>query len=550
MKISLTWLLCISFTLSAAFSSRKEGSSADNCPYLAQHKESSSGHAAHCPLHEAGCPFYDSLLAPDSDGQLDMGKVNWARAAELCPIAHDCPFLKEAAIKGDFVGTNKIPRDHLIKLMQKCPKLAEASHAASHIADVILDGEVDGSGKKCPFLAEEHGGQQYSNWKWVHELLGRGDVASTEDIVHSSVYEKAIEKCPVVQEMNAAKLHSAEQHSKFMRRAFTFLFPSTPAVNSLLATAYISGPPNLILALVPPNIDLQSLNTLVAFAVGGLLGDVFLHLLPQVFLGEGTESKVKFVLLDEKRNTVLGLFIFIGFASFFIIDKSMRIMAGGNGDHHSHAITPTSNGSTIVKTPSPETKSTAHKRSTRKTAKAEEKAVLAAPQREIKVSAYLNLIADATHNVTDGLAISASFYISPLIGAITALAVFCHEIPHEVSDYAILVQSGFTKWQAMAAQFLTAGGAFLGTFIGIGIQQYSLFNETGDLSRASTILGANVTPGELVLPVTAGGFLYIATAGVIPELLEHDPRNQYAWRQMAQQIVAMSVGISFMYFVA
>lgn len=52
------------------------------------------------------------------------------------------------------------------------------------------------------------------------------------------------------------------------------------------------GPPNFFLALVPPNIDPHSLNTLVAFAVGGLLGDVFLHLLPQVFMGEGNDGKV------------------------------------------------------------------------------------------------------------------------------------------------------------------------------------------------------------------------------------------------------------------
>lgn len=66
---------------------------------------------------------------------------------------------------------------------------------------------------------------------------------------------------------------------------------------------------------------------------------------------------------------------------------------------------------------------------------------------------------------------SASFYASPTIGATTTVAVFFHEIPHEVGDFALLVQSGFTKRQAMMSQFVTAIGALLGTLIGIAVQE-------------------------------------------------------------------------------
>src|SRR5205814_9183640 len=76
------------------------------------------------------------------------------------------------------------------------------------------------------------------------------------------------------------------------------------------------------------------------------------------------------------------------------------------------------------------------------------------PSNSIKLSAYLNLIADATHNFTDGLAMAASFYTSPSIGATTTVAVFFHEIPHEIGDYAMLIQSGFTKRRAMLSQFI------------------------------------------------------------------------------------------------
>lgn len=67
---------------------------------------------------------------------------------------------------------------------------------------------------------------------------------------------------------------------------------------------------------------------------------------------------------------------------------------------------------------------------------------------------------------------SASFYASPTIGATTTVAVFFHEIPHEVGDFALLVQSGFSKRAAMGSQFITAIGALLGTLIGIAVQEF------------------------------------------------------------------------------
>lgn len=69
----------------------------------------------------------------------------------------------------------------------------------------------------------------------------------------------------------------------------------------------------------------------------------------------------------------------------------------------------------------------------------------AAPRSDIKVSGYLNLAADFTHNFTDGLAIGASFLVGPTVGAVTTVTILLHEVPHEIGDFAILVQSGCTK---------------------------------------------------------------------------------------------------------
>lgn len=252
-------------------------------------------------------------------------------------------------------------------------------------------------------------------------------------------------------------------------RIFSVLFPGSPAVNALLATLYISGPPNFLLALCPTNIDPSSLSVMVAFAVGGLLGDTLFHLLPEIFVGEDEPDKIKLVLVEPNRNLILGLGILVGFMVFVAMDKGLRIATGGAGhshDHgHSHGDVKAEGKATGIDASYSEARS-------RKKGKGSTKVVEATEVNpSVKLGGYLNLIADFTHNITDGLAMSASFYASPTIGATTTVAVFFHEIPHEVGDFALLVQSGFTKRQAMASQFVTAVGALLGTLIGIAIQE-------------------------------------------------------------------------------
>lgn len=62
-----------------------------------------------------------------------------------------------------------------------------------------------------------------------------------------------------------------------------------------------------------------------------------------------------------------------------------------------------------------------------------------------KVAAYLNMAADIAHNFTDGLAIGASYVAGTTVGFVTMITVLVHEIPHEIGDFAILLQSGFSK---------------------------------------------------------------------------------------------------------
>ncbi|TRX96691.1 hypothetical protein FHL15_002357 [Xylaria flabelliformis] len=366
--------------------------------------------------------------------------------------------------------------------------------------------------------------------------------------------DKELQTCSVVQELNAAKLAAAPDTSTLTSKIFAVLFPGTPAVNALLATLYISGPPNFLLALCPPNIDPSSLSVMVAFAVGGLLGDTLFHLLPEIFVGEDSPERVRLVLVEPNRNLVLGLAIMVGFMTFVAMDKGLRIATGGAGhDHnhaHSHEPSPASATSSSVEISSKGAKNR------KKGAEKQDGAVIEREEKEVnpsvKLGGFLNLIADFTHNITDGLAMSASFYASPTIGATTTVAVFFHEIPHEVGDFALLVQSGFSKRAAMGAQFVTALGALLGTLIGIAVQEFGGNNGVdGDLSTMTGgIWGTSLSYGDLLLPFTAGTFLYVGTVAVIPELLETGPNKAVELRKTLVQFAAVALGAGIMLYIS
>ncbi|MCJ1254955.1 hypothetical protein MMC24_002771 [Lignoscripta atroalba] len=314
---------------------------------------------------------------------------------------------------------------------------------------------------------------------------------------------------------------------------------------------------DFLLALCPPNIDPSSLSVMVAFAVGGLLGDTLFHLLPEIFLGEDAPERVRFVLVEPNKNLLLGVAIMVGFLTFVAMDKGLRIATGGTGGHDHNHNPNTRNGAIPEPTTAMSTSiasSDGEMKSRRKLATSSEP-VLAAPSTSdsspsIRLSAYLNLIADFTHNITDGLALSSSFYASPTLGATTTVAVFCHEIPHEVGDFALLIQSGFSKKRAMAAQFVTAVGAFLGTCLGIAVQEFGKMGTTEEVNGGGRLhtglLGTGLGWGDLLLPFTAGTFLYVGTVAVIPELLETGKNKREEMWKTATQFAAMALGAGIM----
>jgi len=148
----------------------------------------------------------------------------------------------------------------------------------------------------------------------------------------------------------------------------------------------------------------------------------------------------------------------------------------------------------------------------------------------IDSAGYLNLIANGFDNFTHGLAIGASFLIGSKVGFLTTFVIFIHEIPHEICDYAILVNSGFSRWDAVKAQSSVSLFGIIGTATALYVKSVETLN-------AKTVW---------ILPFSAGGFLYIALVNLLPEILD----KETDLRSTLGQVTCVILGVLLMAIVA
>ncbi len=135
----------------------------------------------------------------------------------------------------------------------------------------------------------------------------------------------------------------------------------------------------------------------------------------------------------------------------------------------------------------------------------------------------MNLIGDFFHNFFDGVIIASAFLISTPLGVATLIAVIAHEVPQEIADFGVLIYAGYSKKKALILNFITALSAFLGAFLVI------IFGST--IESLSTY----------IIPFTAGGFIYIATADLLPEL-----KKENSWKKSLAQLLSIIVGLALM----
>ncbi len=142
---------------------------------------------------------------------------------------------------------------------------------------------------------------------------------------------------------------------------------------------------------------------------------------------------------------------------------------------------------------------------------------------DVHTFTYLNLFGDGIHNFIDGVVIAASFVDSVNLGIVTTIAIILHEIPQELGDFGVLVYGGFTKKKALFCNFLTAFTAVIGALAGYFLS---------DFAKGFS---------NFILPLTAGGFIYIGASDLIPEI--HKETNL---RRSSLAFIAFLLGIIFM----
>lgn len=230
---------------------------------------------------------------------------------------------------------------------------------------------------------------------------------------------------------------------------------------AIASTLIISAAPFFILFFVPLNNTKECeplLKILLSFASGGLLGDAFLHLIPHALVPHVHESFEEVYSdihshshddkkSDHKHDMSVGLCVLLGIIMFLIVEKAVRIIKTDHSHLHVHN--------------APENLSKENKNDN-KLAKSSDKSDVISKekneknsQNEIKITGYLNLVADFLHNFTDGLAIGASYLAGKNIGYITTFTILLHEVPHEIGDFAILIQSGYNKRKVKYKSYAT-----------------------------------------------------------------------------------------------
>lgn len=165
----------------------------------------------------------------------------------------------------------------------------------------------------------------------------------------------------------------------------------------------------------------KSIFLLVSLAVGALLGDVFIHVIPEMYENAG-------------HPTLISLIFIAGILMFFVLEKLLHWHHHHSSDHSGETPLPVGR---------------------------------------------MVLVSDGVHNFIDGLIVAASYLVSMEVGVATTIAVILHEIPQELGNFGVLIHAGYTKAKALWFNFLSAltaiAGAAIALIFGSISEQFALF---------------------------------------------------------------------------
>jgi zinc and cadmium transporter len=248
----------------------------------------------------------------------------------------------------------------------------------------------------------------------------------------------------------------------------------------IVAAALAGGVLSTLAAAATLRIDAAWIPRFVSFAVGALLGAVFLELLPHA-LADGDAPSVMLTVL-------------IGLLGFFLLEKLVLWRHAHGHDAHSD-----------------ERDESEH-----------DHALHADGGR----SGMMILIGNAVHNFCDGIVIAAAFIAGEGLGIATTLAIVAHAVPQQVGDFAVLLHSGFARTKAFAYN-VAAGVATLAGAL-------AAYGALADMQQVLPV----------VLAIAAASLLYVAVADLIPSLHRRsepvETAKQMLWIVLGVGIIAVT----------
>ncbi|KAF3833977.1 hypothetical protein F7725_025181 [Dissostichus mawsoni] len=235
----------------------------------------------------------------------------------------------------------------------------------------------------------------------------------------------------------------------------------------------------------------------ISLAVGTLTGDALLHLLP-MFLGLHVHSD-NASSHEKMPDYIYKMLVLIGGIYYFYLMETIFSLVAYKDNHHHHQH---HHGVSFEE----HEKSHSHQKER---------------TREQRLLPYMITIGDGIHNFADGLAMGAAFSLSWKSGLATSLAVLCHELPHELGDFAILLHSGVSVRKALLLNVGSAMTSFVGLYIALSV-------------------ATDLATKQWIAAITAGLFLYVGLADMLPTMVHIS--NKRPWLMFLLQNVGLLSG--------
>jgi zinc and cadmium transporter len=241
----------------------------------------------------------------------------------------------------------------------------------------------------------------------------------------------------------------------------------------IVAISFLGTVLSLFIAFIFSKANLSSFNDkFTSFAVGALLGTAFLEIIPHAF-----ELNLNFHYIS--------LLVLVGIFGFFVLEK---LFIWRHCHHSDHC----------------ETHNPKHHRTT---------------------NSFLLIVGDCFHNFVDGILISSAFLVNINLGLITSLAIILHEIPQEISNFIILIKSGYSLKKDLLMNLVSGFAMILGAVIAFFV-----------LSSVKSFI-------PIILAFAASSMIYVAISDLIPTLHEKTDTKTSIY-----QVLLISFGILAIFY--